>query len=512
MEGLRKMALGQPAWTAFVVALVSRLMVVAGSQVTHRWPLIPDEGSYVELAVLANDGRINDFCCGGYGPALYSSSKLFIWQIHGLVALFGPRTWILQLPAVLFGAAGVFIVSRIAGRFVSAKWALFAGLVMAFLPSALLHSSTVLRESLIWALVVGAAWLVIAWTEDSGLGRLVICSAGLLLAVVGLGLLRDQTAVLVAWSLVPVALLVRNQRRERLGLVVILLVVGPWITGTGPAGLQLLDHSFSKLGTIRAWMSGEAESAFVSFDSVEGRDFFLPFDAGEVRARAAEEAGIVPEQTTPPSSVPEVSGTSGAEVGEAEIIPGQTIPPPPRFRCPGGPCSGAQFADGRPSTGAGAVAMALRETTEVVKDGRSLTVVGGNLLVDNSIVANLKTIPNGLAAFYLRPFLWEATAEQSFKLRLASAENILWLLLYGFALFGIRPLWRLHPALLVFVASYFLSVSLGASVTHGNLGTAFRHRLQVLWVVVLLAAIGGEYLWTRRQARRLHRVGPDLLP
>ena len=227
MERLRKMALGQPAWTAFVVALISRLMVVAGSQVTHRWPLIPDERPYVELAVLANDGRINDFCCGGYGPALYSSSKLFLWQIHGLVALFGPRTWILQLPAVLFGAAGAFVVSRIAGRFVSAKWALFAGLVMAFLPSAVLHSSTVLRESLIWALVVGAAWLVIAWTEGSGLGRLVICSAGLLLAVVGLGLLRDQTAVLVAWSLVPVALFVGNQRRRRIGLMVTVLVVGP---------------------------------------------------------------------------------------------------------------------------------------------------------------------------------------------------------------------------------------------------------------------------------------------
>ena len=464
MERFRKMALGQPAWTAFVVALISRLMLVAGSQVTHRWPLIPDEGSYVELAVLANDGRINDFCCGGYGPALYSSSKLFIWQIHGLVALFGPRTWILQLPAVLFGAAGAFVVSRIAGRFVSAKWALFAGLVMAFLPSAILHSSTVLRESLIWALVVGAAWLVIAWTEDSGLGRLVICSAGLLLAVVGLGLLRDQTAVLVAWSLVPVALLVRNQRRERLGLVVVLLVVGPWVTASGPAGLLLLDHSFERLGTIRAWMSGEAESAFVSFDSLGGRDFFLPFDAGEVRARAAEEAEIVPEQTTPPSS-------------------------------------GAQYADGRLSAGAGAVAMAQREIVEVLKDGRSFSVVGGNLLVDNSMVENLKTIPNGLAAFYLRPFLWEATAEQSFKLRLASAENILWLLLYGFALFGIRPLWRLHPALLVFVASYFLSVGLGASVTHGNLGTAFRHRLQILWVVVLLAVVGGERLWKRRQSR-----------
>ena len=142
MGGLRGMVLRQPAWTAFVVALTSRLMLVVGSQVTHRWPLIPDEWSYMELATLAADGRTNDYCCGGYGPALYSSIRLFIWQIHGLVELFGPRTWILQMPAVLFAAAGAFVVSRIAGRFVSAKWALFAGLVMALLPSAILHSST----------------------------------------------------------------------------------------------------------------------------------------------------------------------------------------------------------------------------------------------------------------------------------------------------------------------------------------------------------------------------------
>ncbi len=148
----------------------------------------------------------------------------------------------------------------------------------------------------------------------------------------------------------------------------------------------------------------------------------------------------------------------------------------------------------------------------VLKDGRSFSVVSGNLLVDNSIRANLMTMPKGLAAFYIRPLLWEATGEKSLHFRMASVESIVWLVLYGFALFGIRPLWRLHPALLVFAASYFLSVGLGASVTHGNLGTVLRHRLQILWVVVLLAAIGGEYLWTRRQARRLHRVGPDLLP
>ena len=445
MEGLRKMALGQPAWTAFVVALISRLMLVVGSQVTDRWPLIPDEGLYVDLATLAVDGRIDEICCGGYGPALYSSVRLFVWPLYGLVALFGPRTWILQMPAVLFGAVTAFVVSRIAGRFVSARWALFAGLVMALLPSAVLHSSTVLRESLIWLLVAGAAWLVIFWTEDGGLRRLVICSVGLLLVVIGLGWVRDQTAVLAVWSLVPVALFVRNQRRERLCLLVVLLLVGPWVTASGPAGLQLVENSFPKLGTIRAWMSEGAQSAFVTFEQL------------------------------PPSvsSVPGVSGTSDVE--------------------------------------AGASAISQRGTTMVVKDGRSFDIVSHTMLVDNSIVQNLKQVPNGLAAFYFRPFPWEARGEKPLQFRLASIENSLWLFLYGFALFGIRPLWRLHPALLIFAASNFFLTGLVASVTQGNLGTAFRHRLQILWVVALLTVVGGEYLWARRQAQRLRRVEPGLL-
>jgi hypothetical protein len=40
-----------------------------------------------------------------------------------------------------------------------------------------------------------------------------------------------------------------------------------------------------------------------------------------------------------------------------------------------------------------------------------------------------------------------------------------------------------------------------AAVTQGNLGTAFRHREQVLWVLALGAAAGAEWLWSRRGER-----------
>jgi hypothetical protein len=441
MMGLRAMVIRQPAWTAFVVALTSRLALVVGTHVAQRWPLIPDEGQYVELGTLAADNRINDFCCGGYGPALYASTRLYAWQMHGLVELFGPRAWILQMPAVLYGAAGAYVVSRIAGKFVSAKWALFAGLVVALLPSALLHSSTIMRESLIWLLIVGAAWLVILWSEDRGLRRLVICSAGLFLAVVGLGWLRDQTAILVAWSLVPVALFVGNQRRRRIGLMVVVLLVGPWVTASGPAGLVLLSNSVPILGSVRAWMSIEADSAIITFDAI-------------------------------PFSVPKVSPQSK------------------------GGCEGYES-----TTESGAVAIVDRCIETICIDGECQDIVGGFLIVDNSVTASLKAIPGGLAAFYFRPLPWETTGERSLIFKLAAVENLLWFVLYGFALFGIRPLWRRHPAIVIFSSSFFITAGLGASLTQGNLGTAFRHRLQVLWVVALLAAVGGERLWTRWQSR-----------
>ncbi len=457
--GLRGMVLRQPAWTAFVVALASRLVSVVGTHVAQRWPLIPDEGQYVELATLAADSRINDFCCGGYGPALYASTRLFAWQIHGLVELFGPRAWILQVPAVLYGAVGAYVVTRIAGKFISAQWALVAGLVVALLPSAMLHSSTVLRESLIWLLIVSAAWLVILWSEDKGLRRLMICSAGLLLAVVGLGWLRDQTAILVAWSLVPVALFVGNQRRRRIGLMVVVLLVGPWATASGPAGLVLLSNSIPVLGSVRAWMTIEADSAIIAFDVIP---FSVPEE--EVQARGW--------WSKPPSS---------GDALHPELV---------------GACEKFNSA-----TEAGAAAIVERCTETVCIDDECHEIVSGSLIVDNSFTASLEAIPGGLAAFYFRPLPWEAIGEQSLIFRLAAVENLLWFVLYGFALYGVRPLWRRHPAIVIFGSSFFLTAGLGASLTQGNLGTAFRHRLQVFWVVALLAAVGGERLWTRWQSR-----------
>jgi len=441
----RALPLRYPLGAVFVAALIVRLAVVVISHLFHLWPLIPDEGSYVELAVLANDGRVNDYCCGGYGPALYDSVRLFSWQLHGLVALFGPVVWLLQMPAVIYGAIGAFVVARTAIRFVSECWALLAGLVIAFAPSAVLHSSAVLRESLIWLLVAAIALLVVSLVEARSLARLTVIGIGLFAGLVGVGWLRGQTAIVLAWSLVPTALMVRNLKFARFVIVLSLLVVAPWLTGSGPAGLTVVGNALPRLGTVRAWMSMEAESSHVSFDLLE------------------------------------------VEPPVVEVEPPVVEVEPPV------------------AEGAGASAIASRSAESITVDGRTVGLVptsAGTLIIDNSAFANVSAMSGGLLAFLFRPWPWEWSSQSSLIRQAASAENLLWLVGYVLALFGVRPLWRTQPALLVFIASYCSLISIVASLTQGNLGTAFRHRIQILWAVALLGSIGGEHILGRLQARR----------
>jgi len=254
---------------------------------------------------------------------------------------------------------------------------------------------------------------------------------------------------------VPSALMLSHRRTVRVGLVLVLLVAGPWLTGSGPAGLYLMNNAASRLGSVRAWMSLEADSAFVSFD-------------------------VLPSVTEP--VLPSVAEPVLPSVAEP-VLPSVAEP------LPGGAKSGA-------------VGIASRVTEEVSVGGRTLSIVANSLLVDNTFSSNLKAVPNGLAAFYLRPYLWEGLAGGSLILLGASVENLVWLVGYSLALYGVRPMWRLNPSFLVFGITYFASIGLVASVSQGNLGTAFRHRLQIIWLVAVFGAVGGQELWYRFQTQR----------
>ncbi|MCW2990396.1 MAG: hypothetical protein JWM73_990 [Solirubrobacterales bacterium] len=121
---------------------------------------------------------------------------------------------------------------------------------------------------------------------------------------------------------------------------------------------------------------------------------------------------------------------------------------------------------------------------------------------DDSLDANLSYLPQGIVDVSLRPFPWNST--EGITLLFARLENIAWYVLYVLGVIGLVAFWRDRRAraVLGFPLLTVLSIVGVAALTQGNLGTAFRHREQILWALALFAAAGAQRLADRRALRR----------
>ena len=79
-----------------------------------------------------------------------------------------------------------------------------------------------------------------------------------------LGFLRDQTMLAAAVAL-PIAmpLMAAGHRWRHLAGAAVIAVVVPWLSGTGPGGVELIRGRVDDLATVRSNMATDAESAFV---------------------------------------------------------------------------------------------------------------------------------------------------------------------------------------------------------------------------------------------------------
>jgi hypothetical protein len=121
----------------------------------------------------------------------------------------------------------------------------------------------------------------------------------------------------------------------------------------------------------------------------------------------------------------------------------------------------------------------------------------------SGLSAELSYLPTGLTVIALRPWPWEASSGSA-GVRLARVESLIWYPLLILALLGLTAVWP-RRRVLAFPLLCGGAILVMYGLTEGNLGTAYRHRGELVWVLALLAALGLE-----RVARRRRRTAPHL--
>jgi len=368
----------------------------------------------------------------GYGQQLYEANRAYLAPIAALFEVVTPSLTAGRVVSVALGSMTAGLVALVVSQLAPTRWALTAGAVVALVPSQVWWSTGFLRESAIWLACVGT-WLAVASLARGGYLPLAGLAFGALL-VGALAYMRGQTMVVVLLAFLLAGIVLARTWPIRVGVVMIAVAV-PLATGYGVFGWTLL-REVDESGAARGELAVRADSALVDLEPLD------PSSAAAVEARR-------------------IDATRGRH-------------------------------------GSGARARAARQRIYVEDEGGTRIAVivlrdGTVYRVDDGAVTNLRRLPGAMIDVALRPFPWERASGTS--VRLAALESPLWLLLFAAASVGLvagRRRWRS----LAFPALFVGGMVVAAALTQGNLGTAFRHRGQLVWAVAALIAVGlGSARW-----------------
>ena len=120
---------------------------------------------------------------------------------------------------------------------------------------------------------------------------------------------------------------------------------------------------------------------------------------------------------------------------------------------------------------------------------------------DVSTVGGAATfLPVGLAYFLLAPFPWSTTGVLQ---RITLPESLVWYALFACALWGFRLAIKHDLRRYTVPLAVLLTVTFAYALVEGNVGTAYRHRAQVLPLFFVFSALGMRDLWGAWMERRI---------
>ncbi len=532
-----------PVLTVFVFALVLRTVssLVISTWFPGRFAL--DDTTYSGLAAAKADGNLVGWT--PYQHELWRSTFTFVWPLSLIFEVVGPQSWAAGLFVALLGALAAAGMVKLASEFLRAPLPLLAGVIIAVLPSQILWSSLLLKDTAVWACITFLAIAIAIAGRSTGRSLVVmgLLAAGLLLA---LGHLREHSLVVACAAIVPASLAgLRSTKIPRLIAATVLALGIPWAVGIGPGGWDLITDSGS-LAERRLLNAAGAQSSFIKDNDEQ---VALEREYVEERKELTEETESIEsklnqnratlmrlkaEKQALAKELEEESGSSGNESeesgdGGASQPSGGGGPPPSGGEPPPSGGGAPSPGDHRPRDEASTrqriarvrahIASILQDIeamqeklskvqereSEVVPPSTSEAVRPEPEAEEGLLDPSLVHLPLGLRVMLVEPVPWRESS--SANMNLAKLESLLWYPLLALALVG---LWRARGYLrtLAFPILYGAGILVIYALTEGNIGTAYRHRGEFVWVAVLLAGLGLQSLLGWRDAS-IHATNSD---
>lgn len=456
---------GHPVLAAFLVALAVRALLVATIDFfPESYVFAVDNSTYSGMATAVMTGAAETWDEGTRG--LYSSTFTFMGPVTLIYFLTDSNEVVAELYVALLGAGTAALVTRLAMEFLPRTLALFAGLAVGLLPSQVLWSSLLLKDAAVWILLAAIALAMAVAGRKTG-GRMLACvllAACLLLA---LGYLRGHTTVVAAWALGLAGFAgVATQRWIRGALSLAVAVVVPFMAGLGPAGFDFVANAGS-LEYRRAANALGAQSAFVEALSPEEL-------SGEVSAPAEVERV---EKQIAETEERLAAASQGAQPAQPATSSGAT--PPDMATDP----------------------EALEKQLEELRRERErlVAIAPAPPGEDEGLDPSITHLPKGLSVMLFEPVPWSQGSSPTFQL--ARGEALLWYPFLALAVVGLRGA-RGQMRSLTFPMLAGGGMLFVYALAEGNIGTAFRHRGEFVWVVALLAALGLQSIISGRRIDR----------
>lgn len=452
-----------------LLALSVRIALIAAMTTTSLEGFALDDATYLRLADIMASGQIR--LLSDHEFQLWTQTLTFLWPLKTLFEVTGPDRWVGQFYVAIWGTAAAVLVTGLAVRRFPVWLAIAAGSTVALLPSQVLWSSLTLKDPAVWA-VLAALGLVVATANRKGASFVVPfgLTAGLLL--LAMAHLRDHTLVVAAWSL-PIACAFgrKDGRLTRVAVGALLSVVIPMTVQLGPAGIGLVSDP--NLAERRLLNAQGARSAFIKEAEKDADGAGVALDAGDLREIELLIAALNKE-----AAALEARAQSSGSSSEAASLKEQAAELRQKIQ------ELSTGVESRPGKG-----------TDSQAEGEASAEQLGEAPSD-TVSANIAHLPRGLIVMLFEPVPWREPT--SSNMHLARWEMVLWyplLLLAGFGLFHSRRFLDVL-AFPILAGGGMLFVY---SLAEGNIGTAFRHRGEIVWTVALLASVGA---WKLLQAKR----------